>query len=194
MYRAVCACLLVAAGLFRPALAAPVEIEGLVFSDELGGFTIVKASGRGTAADPFVVIEEVTGPIQPVLVIRGLGPDFGNRVGTQHLVGFALTKIAINRTEDRWTQYELELRETLQRHSTYGDGLSFGQANDAVRPFASSGFASAHETTEPYDAMVFSGGAVAPGQTVTFSIVVTETSPLPEFFLLQQQLRQVAAR
>jgi hypothetical protein len=183
-----------AIGHFQPAHAAPVGIEGLVFSDELGGFTIVEVSGRGTVDDPFVLIEEVTGPTPPVLVIRGLAAGFGNRVGTQHLVGFALTKIAINRTGDRWTQYELELRETLQRHSTYGDGLSFGQAAAAVRPFASSGFTSAHETTEPYDAMVFSGGAIAPGQSVTFSIVITETSPLPEFYLLQQQLRQVARR
>lgn len=177
-----------------PAAADPITLDGVTFSDELGGFTIVAASGRGTTDDPFVLVEDVTGPEQAILVIRGLDAGFGNRVGTQHLVGFALTKLAVNRTADRWTQFELELRETLDAHSTYRDGLSFGQASTVGRPFTSSGFASNRETAEPYDSVVFSGGFVAPGDGVSFSVVVTDTSPLPVFYLLQQQLRQVAER
>ncbi len=176
----------------EPAGAASVVVEGLVFSDELGGFRILEVTGRGSVDDPFVVVEEVTGPQQAVLVIHGLSPAFGNRVGTQHLVGFALTKVAINRTGERWTQYELELREDLGAHSSYGDGLSFGQSSPAGRPFTSSGFSANHEVAEPLDSVTFSGGAVAPGERVTFGVVVTETSPLATFYLLQQQLRQVA--
>src|SRR5262249_30519083 len=58
------------------AAAASLSASGLTFSDELGGFNIVSASGSGTLADPFVVVEEITGPQEPVLVIRGLSPVF----------------------------------------------------------------------------------------------------------------------
>ncbi len=174
--------------------AEPLGREGLIFSDELGGFRILSVGGTGSAADPFVVVEEVTGAEQPILVIHGLSAAFGNRVGTQHLVGFAITKVAINHTDDRWLQYELELRETLDAHSSYGDGLSFGQASTVGRPFTSSSFQVNQEIEEPYDSVTFSGGAVAPGESVTFSVVITDTSPLATFYVLQQQLRQVARR
>src|SRR5215510_13351835 len=84
------------------AAAASLSSAGITFSDELGGFTVVSASGSGTLADPFIVVEEITGPQEPVLVIRGLSAAFGNRVGSHHLTGFALRKIVVNKTEDDW--------------------------------------------------------------------------------------------
>ena len=53
------------------ATAAPVTIEGITFSDEEGGFTILGASGSGSYDDPFVVIEELTDPEGAVLLMRG---------------------------------------------------------------------------------------------------------------------------
>ena len=172
--------------------ARPIAREGLVFSDELGGFVILQVTGSGYLHDPFVVVEEVDSPDLAALVIRGLSAEFGNRVGTQHLVGFALTKVAINRTGGPWTLYQLELRELLESHSPYGDGLSFGQAATVGRPFTSSAFAANREIDEPYDSVLFADGIVAADEKAAFEVVVTDTSPVATFFLLQQQLHEVA--
>ena len=43
-----------------PALAEPVSLQGLTFSDELGGLRIVEARGRGSLDDPFVLVEDIT--------------------------------------------------------------------------------------------------------------------------------------
>jgi len=174
------------------AAAAPLSSAGITFSDELGGFTVVSASGTGTLADPFVVVEEITGPQEPVLVIRGNSPLFGNRIGSHHLTGFALRKIVINKTEDDWNLFEMELRETLQHSSPYGDGLSFGQGSPIGHPFSSDKFPTVNETDEPTDSVSFRDGTVHPGESVTFTMVITDTSPVSPFLLLQQPTRIVA--
>src|SRR3989337_397650 len=109
--------------------ARPFAREGLVFSDELGGFVILQVTGSGYLHDPFVVVEEVA------------SPDLAAP----------------------WTLYQLELRELLESHSPYGDGLSFGQAATVGRPFTSSAFAANREIDEPYDSVLFADGIVAAG-------------------------------
>lgn len=177
----------------HPAAAAPLSSNGITFSDEFGGFTIESVTGSGSMQDPFVVVEEITGPLEAVLIIRGLTAEFGNRVGTHHLTGFALKKIVTNRTTDIWNLFEMELRETLAHQSPYGDGLSFGQASTIGRPFTSSTFAANNEIDEPYDSVSFQDGSVRPGETVSFDLIVTDTSPVPTFLLLQQPSRIVAS-
>jgi hypothetical protein len=174
------------------AAAAPMSAAGITFSDELGGFRILSVSGSGSTADPFVVVEEITGPQEAVLVITGLSAAFGNRVGTHHLTGFALRKVVTNRTADVWNLFEMELRETLANRSPYGDGLSFGQASTIGRPFTSSNFALNHEVDEPYDSIAFREGTVRPDETVSFNLIVTDTSPISRFMLLQQPTQTVA--
>jgi len=186
------ACVLAMATPSGGAAAAPVSTSGITFSDELGGFTIVSAAGSGTLADPFVVVEEITGPQEPVLMIRGLSPAFGNRVGSHHLTGFALTKIVVNKTDDDWNLFEMERRETLAHQSPYGDGLSFGQGSAAGHPFVSSKFPTVNETDEPSDSVAFRDGTVHPGESVSFSLIITDTSPVSPFLLLQQPTRIVA--
>ncbi|MGE0117585.1 MAG: hypothetical protein AB7S71_01815 [Dongiaceae bacterium] len=176
-----------------PSIAAPLSTAGITFSDELGGFTIRSVSGTGSLVDPIVVVEEITGPQEAVLVITGFSAAFGNRIGTHHLTGFALRKIVTNRTEDVWNLFELELRETLAHQSPYSDGLSFGQASSVGRPFRSDVFASHRDVDEPLDSVAFSDGAVQPGETVTFDLIVTDTSPISPFLLLQQPTQIVAA-
>jgi hypothetical protein len=176
----------------EPTAAAPLSAAGLTFSDELGGFTLVSVSGSGTIEDPFVVVEEITGPQEAVLVISGFSSAFGNRVGTHHLTGFALKKVVTNRTADVWNLFEMELRETLAHQSPYGDGLSFGQASAVGRPFTSSTFAMNHEVDEPYDSVAFRDGSVRPGEAVSFNLIVTDTSPVSPFLLLQQPTHIVA--
>jgi hypothetical protein len=174
--------------------ADPMSAGDLSFSDELGGFRILSATGSGSTEDPFVVVEEVTGPEEPILVIRGLTAQFGNRVSTHHLVAFALNKVVVNRTPDEWNLYDMELRELIDSQSPYGDGLSFGQASTVGRPFRSSAFAVNHEIEEPFDSISFSQGRVRPGESVSFSLIISDTSPVSPILLLQHPSKVLASQ
>ncbi len=171
--------------------AEPVTVDGITFSDELGGFTVEKVTGHGTTDDPFVVVEEVTGEAA-VLVIRGFNPAFGNRVGSQHIMGMAMTKMVINHSGASWSQYRIELRTTPSSPSTYGDGLSFGQGWAGMPPVVSSNFRHVQVTDEPFDAIDFDQGKVEADQAVSFDFVVTDMTPKTEFYLLQEPVRSVA--
>lgn len=169
------------------ATAAPLQLEGLTFSDEMGGVEILDGWGTGTLDDPFVVVEAITGTGPATLVVRGATWRFGNRIRSHHEIGFAMTKIVENRTELSWPVFNLELREFMDQSSPFGDGLSFGQATEAGRPFTSDVFASNHDVGEPYDGLSFHDGMVQPGERVAMSFVVTDTTPKWEFYLLQQR-------
>jgi hypothetical protein len=166
--------------------AQPLQVNGLTFSDELGGFQITGASGSGTIQDPFVLHEEITSAEDAVLVIKDIETNFGNRVGTHHAFAFVLTKVVTNRTPRAWTRFALEVREVLGSYSPYGDGLSFGQASTVGRPYTSSGFATNTEIEEPYDSLEYSNGRIEPGSSVSMTFVISDASPEKMFFLLQQ--------
>jgi hypothetical protein len=117
---------------------------------------------------------------------------FGNRIRSHHDVGFALTKIVTNGTRQTWSVFNLELRELVDRESPFGDGLSFGQASEAGRPFRSDRFADNVEVREPFDGVQFSDGLIRPGESVTFSFVVTDTTPRWQFYLLQKRDAPIA--
>jgi hypothetical protein len=174
------------------ALAEPVTLNGITFSDELGGVVLRGGWGSGRLDDPFVLIEEITDARPAILAIRGLSTAFGNLIHSQHTTGFALTKIVRNRTNAAWPSFDLELREMLGAMSPYEDGLSFGQASRSGRPFVSTGYGAALETSEPFDAVSFSGGTVRPGETVVFTVVITDTTPRPVFYLLQKRESPIA--
>ena len=176
-----------------PALGEPIALEGLTFSDELGGLTIAEARGRGSLEDPFVVVEEVTAEGPAILVIRGMTWRFGNRIRSHHEIGFALVKIVRNRTDQPWSLFNLELREFRESASPFGDGLSFGQATEAGRPFSSDRFAENLETREPFDGVQFYSGLVPPDEAVAISVVITDTTPRWEFYVLQSQDSPLAA-
>jgi len=180
-------------GLASPAATDPVVLEGLTFSDELGGMTIVEARGRGSLDDPFVLVEEVTDDGPAILVVRGMTWRFGNRIRSHHEIGFALVKVVRNATGQPWSLFNLELRELLDQASPFGDGLSFGQATDAGRPFSSDRFAESLETREPFDGVQFFDGLVPPDAAVTISVVITDTTPRWQFFILQSQDSPIAA-
>ena len=158
----------------------------------MGGFSVTSVSGSGTLSDPFVVKEDVTGPQEAILVIKGFSAGFGNRIGSHHLAGFALEKVVTNKSSDDWNLFEMELREVLDQQSPYGDGLSFGQASSVGRPFTSDLFPLNDEVDEPYDSVSFHGGVVRPGETVIFHLIITDTSPVSPFLLLQQPSKIVA--
>jgi hypothetical protein len=181
---------LVAALLFSMSAAGKageLVLGGLIFSDELGGVRLLEGSGTGTLDDPVVLVEEITDYGPAVIVIRGMHARFGNRIRSQHDVGFAVTKIVKNATSQPWTLFTLELREKLGQESPFGDGLSFGQASEAGRPFVSDRFRTNTETREPYDGVQFYDGVVEPGETVALSFVITDTTPRWQFYLMQKR-------
>ena len=178
---------LFAEGLAPGLRAAPLTLDGLTFSDELGGVEIVEGWGSGTLDDPFVLVEVITAHEPAILVVSGMTHAFGNRIRSHHDIGFALTKIVRNGTEQAWSQFDLELRELLDQPSSFGDGLAFGQASEAGRPFTSDRFAEHVETLEPFDAVTFFAGSVAPGETVVLNLVITDTTPRYQFYLLQKR-------
>ncbi len=180
------------AGGAPPAAAGTIILEGIAFSDELGGFVLLEGYGSGWLDDPFVLVEEITGDRPAIMTIRGLSAAFGNRIGSHHAAGFAVTKVVRNGTDQSWSAYNLELREIITAHSPYEDGLSFGQASVAGRPFASDRYSAAIEHDEPYDGVSFSGGLVRPGETAVFSFVVTDALPKPLIFLLQKRAAPIA--
>lgn len=185
-------------GLLSAGTAAATEItqEGLTFSDEGGGdegsgFTLLSVSGRGSLDDPYVIVEDVTGPRQAILTIRGL-KRVGNRIGTHHIAGIAVTKIAVNRSDKVWQNYQLELREVITRHSPYEDGLSFAQNTILSDTFTASSFPNVQRIDEPQDTLGFSGKPVPPGESAQFTFLVTDMSPVERFYLVQQPLQPLS--
>ena len=182
-----------ASGLFAAIAAAqPMSVSGVTFSDEYGGFTIAAASGSGSLEDPFIVVEEITGPTAAVLIIQGIVLEFGNRVGTLHPTGFALRKIIRNQTPFVWTFIDFELQQVLGVSSDYLDGLSFGQGSVSGRPFTSDRFSDTAELDEPLDAITFQGGELRPGESAVFDFVITDTTPVQMFYLVQRPNRPIA--
>ena len=187
IHPAILAAFLAAFMLSIPIKATELTLGGLTFSDELGGVRLLGGSGTGTLDDPVVLIEEITDYGPAVIVIRGMHARFGNRIQSQHDVGFAITKVVKNATSQPWTLFTLELREKLQQESPFGDGLSFGQASEAGRPFLSDRFDTNLETREPYDGVQFYDGVVEPGETVVLNFVITDTTPRFKFYLMQKR-------
>ncbi|HVZ00088.1 MAG TPA: hypothetical protein VHA35_11320 [Dongiaceae bacterium] len=182
--RLVLAALLMAAA--SAAAADPITVEGLTFSDELGNFRLVSVTGKGTLADPFVVREEITGPKDPILVIKNFSHDFGNRVGTQHTAAFAMEKVVVNKTGKTWQGFQVELREIENRPSTYEDGLSFGQASELADQYVRSTMPNSQRLDEPEDSLGFGGENIPPGGEATFRFIISDMSPVYRFYLVQR--------
>ena len=184
------AAFLVGAG---PASAEPVTLGGITFSDERCGFVIRGGRGSGTVEDPFVVVEEIDDDGPAVLVIRGLDEvAAGGGLGGGPVGGFALVKEVTNATGEAWSSFELELREDLRHPSTYEDGLSFAQALPDLRRFTADRFRTVRRIDEPLDAIEFGDGVVRPGETVRLTLTITDYTPVPEFYLLQQREGNIA--
>ncbi len=169
------------------ASAAPFTTGGFTFSDELGGFRLLSVSGTGSADDPIIVEEELTGTGPVVLVIRRnvvrepTDPWARNGVWT----AIYLTKVIRNRSRRIWAGFELELQEELHQPSIYGDGLSFDQGRAVPVEIASDAFARNHRLFEPYDRIRFEDGSVDPDGSVTLEIHITDPTPVREFYLVQ---------
>jgi hypothetical protein len=170
----------------RTAAADPITAQGITFSDELGSFRLVSVTGTGSLDDPFLVTEEITGPNDPILVVKDFTRDFGNRVGTQHTAAFAMVKIVVNKTDKMWQGFQVELREIQNRPSTYEDGLSFGQASELADAYVKSSMPHSQRLDEPEDSLGFGGDDIPPGGRATFRFIVSDMSPVHRFYIVQR--------
>ena len=177
-----------------PLRAEPVVLSGVTFSDEMGGFRILSASGAGTPQDPFVIVEEITDPGEAVLVIRGAPEPTPknrrrNRILSGHDIGFALRKVVINRTDEIWPGFDLELQSVPGRPSPQDDGLSFGQGSQEQKRIRSAPFETATVTSEPVDMVVFDRGDVLPGGRAVLDLVITDMVDRPAIYVVQRRQR-----
>ena len=156
------------------------------FSDELGGFRILSASGRGTKADPIVLVQEFHSASPVTLTIRAIGPiqPFAHEEGAAN--GFIrMVVVAVNGSGLAWSQFEFELQEKLGQPSVYGDGLSFDQRRRDGDSISSDAFGRFDRAFEPYDRLRFEDGFVDPGKRARFEFLISDFTPVAEFYLVQ---------
>jgi len=166
-----------------PVGAAEFTAGGYSFSDELGGFRLLGASGSGTPDDPVVVKEELIDVAPVTLVIRNLD-RFKRRSGIVQSE-LTLVKQVHNASNRVWAGFEVELQEVLGKPSDYGDGLSFKQFAAAQSDVSSDAFLQNERLFEPADRIEFSDGHVDPGATAMFRMTITDPTPAAEFYLVQ---------
>lgn len=176
-----------------PASAAPATVDGVTFSDELGGFVLERVDGHGSLDDPFIVTEQLTSQDGGVLVIRA-SPTFGNHIASFHSIGLALTKVVENRTDRAWPSFEIELQSKLGTPSDDQDGLSFGQGSTAGRPFTSTSFARVEVLDRPYDRITLTDGKVPVGAQTVIRFVLSESVPLQTVYLVQRPGQPIVER
>ena len=156
------------------------------FSDELGGFRILAVSGTGSRSDPVLLQQEFYTASAAVLVIRTTGEvpryAYDERAGA----GYLFMKIdTLNASNLPWVEFEFELQELRGVSSVYGDGLSFDQRNVGSEHIGSNAFAVHDRKLEPYDRLLFQSGTVNAGHSVTFQLLITDLTPKPVFYLVQ---------
>jgi hypothetical protein len=161
--------------------AAEFTAGAYSFSDELGGFRLLSATGSGSEADP-VVLQEVFDEATPAtLVIRRKT----SRLGGAAFASLTLVKVVANRSGRVWAGFELELQERRRRPSSYEDGLSFNQLGAQTPDVSSDSFGTNERLFEPSDRIRYGEGHVDPDATVTFRVTITDPTPVLEFYLVQ---------
>jgi hypothetical protein len=156
---------------------------GYTFSDELGGFRLLSASGSGTRDDPVVIAEELfeAAPVTLVIRNRNLGSGGFDSVRAQ----LTIVKRVANRSNRVWAAFEMELQEIPKKPSVYSDGLSFKQFAALPPDVSSDSFSRNERSFEPYDRIEFFDGHVDPEATAEFKITITDPTPTPVFYLVQ---------
>lgn len=166
-----------------PSPAAELLAGDYSFSDRLGGFRLLSASGSGSSTDPVVIVEEIDDAAPVTLIVRR---QVGSRLSKrQSFASLTLEKVVVNRSIRIWAGFEIELQEVLKRPSVYSDGLSFNQLAARIPDVDSDTFAEAERLFEPADRIRFSDGFVNPEGTARFRITITDPTPDLEFYIVQ---------
>ena len=161
--------------LATPAKAASLALEGLLFTEVSGDFTI---TGGTRTEDSLRIFQDVTGPnIDLFTSIGGLA--------STNFIGFRLESVVTNRTNTPWVFFDHELQEQRGVPSPEEDGLSFAQGIPSVRP-VSDVFSVVDEVTDVRDFVNFTDGVVNPNETVLFRYFVLDNAPNDLFFLRQR--------
>ena len=177
------AALLLAVLASLPGAAAEFTTGGYSFSDELGGFRLLSATGSGKADDPIVIAEEIFEVAPVTLVIRNRNLAVGGFESVR--AQLTVVKRVANASERVWAGFEMELQEVRKQPSVYSDGLSFKQFAVMAPDVSSDSFIENERRFEPYDRVEFSNGHVDPGTTAEFKITITDPTPVREFYLVQ---------
>ena len=168
------------------ATAATWTIAGLSFSDELGGVRLLAASGRGSRADPIVLVEEITGAGPAVLVVENLR-NGGELISPAHgFLALSVVVVVTNRGPWRWSGFDLELRTTPDDPSVYSDGLSFDQPQTFHRLARADRFEQTVQEDEPFDRIRFDGGSVDPAYELRLDFDIIDANGRPVFYLVQR--------
>lgn len=166
------------------------QVGRFSFSDELGGFKITGVSGTGTRRDPFYIRQIFTDPNEATLVIRTHAMNNVASLPNNNVTHSAIHLYieTVNDSSLAWIGFGFELQEELDKPSTYGDGLSFDQLSRSISDISSDRFARFEEQFEPGDRLVYLDGFVDAQTKVTTRFVVTDFTPVPEFYLYQKPL------
>lgn len=156
------------------------------FSDEFGGFIIESVAGKGTREDPVVLTETLNSSSPVTLVIRSVWPIRPFDSAALYDNGILYIRIvARNGSGQGWVEFEFELQELLHKASVFGDGLSFDQRSLRKDNISSDTFGEFSRDFEPYDKLLFRHGKVDPGKSAGFSFLITDFTPRPKFYLVQ---------
>ena len=166
-----------------PSIAAQYQTGNRLFSDEQGGFELLGASGSGTPRDPVLLVERLTDIAPATLTVRRIRTNPPR--GPGGLLTLTLDLLIANCTRRVWAGFELELQEVLRRPSVYTDGLSFNQFGAQPPDVSSDSFSDNNRLFEPYDRVRFEAGHVDPGAAVRFRVTITDPTPTPTFYMVQ---------
>jgi hypothetical protein len=161
---------------------------GLSFSDELGGARLLAASGSGTAGDPIVLVEEITGPGPAILVVRNGRPGHLNVSPAIGFLTLSIVNVIVNRGPWRWAGFDLELRTTPDQPSVYTDGLSFDQPQTFQRMAKADRFGQTRQEDEPFDRIRFDGGGVDPQDDLRLAFDILDANGRAVFYLVQRPI------
>jgi hypothetical protein len=148
------------------------------FSDELGGFRIVSVRGTGTRDDPIEIQENLVSTDPITLVIRSRNPSMVESA-------FHLRIVTVNESGLAWIGFDFELQEIRGKPSDFYDGLSFGQLDPEPDLISSDRFTHFKDEFEPSDRLSFDTGHVDPREHASFGFFVTDVTPVPEFYLIE---------
>jgi len=157
------------------------------FSDELGGFTITGVSGTGTLRNPYYIRQIFNTADSGTMVIRTHQMDNVASLPNNNITHSAIhVQIeTVNNSNLSWIGFGFELQEVLGTVSNYGDGLSFDQLARKKADISSDTFTRFEEQFEPGDRLVYVGGVVDNQKKVTTKFIITDFTPVEEFYLYQ---------
>ena len=170
------------------AAAGTWTLAGLSFSDHLGGVRLLAASGRGTRADPIVLVEEITGAGPAVLVVENFRNGGELISPARGFLSLSVVVVVTNRGPWRWSGFDLELRITPDDPSIYSDGLSFDQPQTFQRLARADRFEQTVQEDEPFDRIRFDGGKVDPSQYLRLDFDILDANGRPVFYLVQRPI------